>query len=119
MTVDDQLTIEIPTANGSMRTCVFRPSEPGSYPGLLLYSEIFQITGPIRRTATLFASHGYLVAVPEIYHELEPAGAVLPYDQAGADAGNDHKFAKPLAAYDDDARSALHIWLRIPIAPGS
>ena len=107
MTVDDQLAAEISTATGTMRTAVFRPSEPGHYPGLLLYSEIFQITGPIRRTATLFASHGYIVAVPEIYHEMEPAGTVLPYDQAGADKGNVHKFAKPLAAYDDDARSAL------------
>ena len=107
MTVNDQDIAEIPTANGSMRTAVFRPSGPGRYPGLLLYSEIFQITAPIRRTATIFASHGYVVAVPEIYHEMEPAGTVLAYDQAGADTGNVHKFAKPLAAYDDDARSAL------------
>ena len=90
-----------------MRTRVFRPTEHGIYPGLLLYSEIFQVTGPIRRTATLLASMGYIVAVPEIYHELEPAGTVLPYDQAGADTGNTHKTAKPLAAFDDDAKCAL------------
>lgn len=90
-----------------MRTAIFQPTETGRYPGLILYSEIFQITAPIRRTAALLASHGYVVAVPEIYHELEPAGTVLPYDQAGADTGNIHKFAKPLAAFDDDAHSAL------------
>ncbi len=58
MTVDDQQVTLIQTANGPMRTCIFRPAEPGRYPGLILYSEIFQITGPIRRTATLLASHG-------------------------------------------------------------
>lgn len=90
-----------------MRTYVLRPAEPGKYPGLLLYSEIFQVTGPIRRTAALLASHGFVVAVPEIYHELEPAGTVLPYDAAGAETGNAHKFAKEISAYDSDARAAL------------
>ncbi|MEI7566450.1 MAG: dienelactone hydrolase family protein, partial [Opitutaceae bacterium] len=65
-----------------MRTVVFRPTAPGRYPGILLYSEIFQITGPIRRTAALLAGHGFIVAVPEIYHEFEPAGTVLAYDTA-------------------------------------
>lgn len=43
------------------------------------------MTGPIRRFATFLARHGYLVAVPEVYHELEPSGTVLAYDQAGSD----------------------------------
>ena len=65
------------------------------------------MTGPIRRTAALLAGSGYVVAVPEIYHELEPAGTVLPYDTAGADRGNAHKVTKELASYDADARAAL------------
>ncbi len=65
------------------------------------------MTGPIRRTAALLAGHGYLVAVPEVYHELEPAGTVLAYDQAGADAGNAHKYGKELSAYDSDARALI------------
>jgi dienelactone hydrolase len=60
-----------------------RPAAPGRYPGLLLYSEIFQRTGPIKRVAATLAGHGLVVAVPEIYHELEPAGTELPYDAAG------------------------------------
>ena len=76
---------EIATPTGPMRTYLFRPVAEGRYPGIVLYSEIFQLTGPIRRTASFLAGHGYIVAVPEIYHELEPAGTVLAYDQAGAD----------------------------------
>jgi carboxymethylenebutenolidase len=98
---------DIPTRTGPMRTYIFRPAEPGSYPGVLLYSEIFQVTGPIRRAAAMLAGHGYIVAVPEIYHELEPAGTVLAYDQAGADRGNAHKIAKEISAFDEDARAAL------------
>ena len=67
-----------------MRTHLFRPAAAGKYPAIMLFSEIFQVTGPIRRTAALLASHGFLVAVPEIFHEFEQPGAVLPYDSAGS-----------------------------------
>jgi carboxymethylenebutenolidase len=90
-----------------MRTYIFRPAAEGKYPGVVLFSEIFQVTGPIRRFAALIAGHGYVVAVPEVYHELEPLGTVLPYDQAGADKGNIDKYAKELSSYDADARAAI------------
>jgi len=107
MIIKDDLVEEISTPTGPMRTCLFRPAADGRFPGLVLFSEIFQITGPIRRTAAFLAGHGYVVAVPEVYHELEPSGAVLPYDQAGADKGNTDKYAKELSSYDADARAVL------------
>jgi len=107
MTIKDNEHLDLPTPNGPMRTYLFRPTAPGKYPGLVLFSEIFQVTAPIRRTAALLAGHGFVVAVPEIYHEFLPAGTVLAYDQAGADKGNQLKTAKELASYDDDARAAL------------
>src|SRR5580693_3644388 len=107
MIIKDDEYAEIPTPTGPMRTCIFRPAVPGKYPGVVLYSEIFQITGPIRRIAAMLAGHGYVISVPEIYHELEPAGTVLAYDQVGADRGNAHKIEKEIRAYDDDARAAL------------
>ena len=65
------------------------------------------MTGPIRRAAALYAGHGFVVAVPEIYHEMEAPGTVLAYDQAGADRGNADKVAKEISAYDSDARAVL------------
>jgi carboxymethylenebutenolidase len=107
MTITDTETIDLATQTGPMRTCIFRPTAGGKYPGLLLFSEIFQITAPIRRTAALLAGHGFIVAVPEIYHELLPAGTVLAYDQAGAEKGNELKTTKELSSYDADARAIL------------
>ena len=118
MTIADTEPVDLPTPSGPMRTYVFRPSAPGKYPGLLLFSEIFQVTGPIRRTAALLAGHGFVVAVPEIYHEFEPPGTVLPYDQAGADRGNVLKTTKELAAYDADARAVLAFLGRHPHCTG-
>src|SRR5271154_2713503 len=107
MTITDGEYADIPTQTGPMRTYIIRPAASGKYPGVVLYSEIFQITGPIRRIAATLAGHGYVVSAPEIYHELEPAGTILAYDQAGADRGNAHKIGKEIAAYDGDARAAL------------
>ena len=107
MILKDDLVVDVPTGTGPMRTYFSHPAVPGRFPGIILYSEIFQRTGPIHRFASFLAGHGYLVAVPEVYHELEPAGTVLSYDQAGSDRGNLDKYAKELASYDDDARSLL------------
>ena len=101
-----------------MRCYVYRPAAPGKYPGVILFSEIFQQTAPIRRAASFYAGHGYVVIVPEIYHELEPAGTVLAYDQAGADKGNRNKTAKKLESYDDDARVCIKHLQSLPHCTG-
>jgi carboxymethylenebutenolidase len=111
MIILDNESADLSTPTGPMRTQVLRPAAPGKYPGVVFFSEIFQITGPVRRAAAMLAGHGFVVAVPEIFHELDPAGTVLAYDQAGADRGNAHKTGKPISAYDADARAALDFLL--------
>lgn len=109
MIVEEEV-VELSTPTGPMRTYVHRPAasvNAGRRHGVVLFSEIFQRTAPIARMATMLAGHGFVVAVPEIFHELEPSGTVLGYDQAGADAGNRHKTEKAIAAFDDDARTTL------------
>jgi hypothetical protein len=51
MIIKDTESVDIHTSTGPMRTYLFRPVTEERYPGLLLYSEIFQVTGPIRRAA--------------------------------------------------------------------
>jgi len=78
MIIRDDEVVELQTPTGPMRTYIFRPAAGGRYPGVVFFSEIFQVTGPIRRTAAFLAGHGFIVAVPEVYHELEPAGRSSP-----------------------------------------
>ena len=83
--------VDLATASGPMRTYVYEPgaeSERRKLAGLLLYSEIFQQTEPIRRLAVQFAGHGFVVMVPEIFHTHEPPGTVLGYDDEGKNKGN-------------------------------
>ena len=95
-----------------------RPAGPGRFPGLVLSSEIFQQTGPIRRSAQRLAGRGYLVAVPEVFHPHLPPGTVLPYTTEGTEAGNRFKYATPLASYDADARATLDLLAAHPACSG-
>jgi carboxymethylenebutenolidase len=110
MTTLAEDSVDLPTPTGPMRVHLVRPSgDPGGarFPGLVLYSEIFQETAPIRRTALRFASEGFLVAVPEVFHEHEPPGTVLAYDKDGTDRGNRYKYDTTVASFDADAQAAL------------
>lgn len=99
--------VELQTPYGPMRTHIVRPVAAGKYPGIVFFSEIFQVTGPIRRTAALIAGHGYIVAMPEVYHEFCQPGEAFAYDQEGSDRGNTLKTTKELASYDADARAVI------------
>lgn len=103
----EESAVELQTPSGAMTTHVSKPVAAGRRPGIVLFSEIFQRTGPIKRMAAMLAGQGFVVLVPEIFHELEPAGSVLAYDALGTERGNHHKIAKTVAAYDADARACL------------
>jgi carboxymethylenebutenolidase len=101
---------DLQTPTGAMRTYVYVPSHPTvcrRYPGLLLYPEIFQQTAPIVRLCLQLASHGHVVMAPEIYHEHEPPGTVLGYDDDGRDKGNAYKKATKLSSFDEGARAVI------------
>ena len=104
-------TIDISTQTGLMRTYVYSPAEPGRpiklRPGLILYSEIFQQTPPVKRLALQFASMGYIVAVPEVYHSHEISGCVLGYDEAGKNRGNELKQIITMADFDADIMATV------------
>lgn len=111
---------DLDTPTGPMRTYVYTPAGPSSrrYPGLLLYPEIFQQTGPIIRLSTQFASHGYVVMAPEIYHDHEPPGTVLPYDDVGRDKGNAYKHKTKLSSFDDGAKVVIRALQEHPLCSG-
>jgi carboxymethylenebutenolidase len=102
-----------------MRTVVVSPKPEGKYPGILLYSEIFQLTGPIRRSMERLAGHGFVVAAPEIYHRIEPPGLVIPYDDAGRMRGQDDAARTTVAEFDADRKAVLdYLETQPDVAPG-
>ncbi|MFC3441519.1 dienelactone hydrolase family protein [Sphingobium rhizovicinum] len=106
-------------AGGTMRMHITRPSAPGRYPALLLFSEIYQVTGPIRRLAASIAGHGFLVGAPDVYHEYLAPGLALPYSSEGTARGNDLKIEKSVDAYDRDALCAIDFLTSHQLSTGS
>lgn len=98
---------DLTTPFGLMRTHLFRPHAAGRFPGVVLFAEIYQMTGPIARTAAMIAGHGFLVAVPDVFHEFTELGEAFPYDQEGTERGNALKIRKELASYDGDSRAVI------------
>ena len=118
MTILEPEYADVETSSGSMRCHLFRPTEQGRFPGIVLFSEIYQMTGPIKRTAAMIAGQGYMVAVPEIYHEFEPPGVAFNYDAVGTERGNTLKTTKELEHYDADARASLDLLKKHPSCSG-
>lgn len=99
--------VDLATPTGVMRCYQYRPNVGGQFPAIIFYSEIFQHTAPISRSAAMMASHGFVVLVPEVFHELNPIGTVLSYDDTGKDKGNNDKFLKPLSDHDSDTKAMI------------
>jgi carboxymethylenebutenolidase len=99
--------VDIPADGGAMRTFVASPKHDGRYPGVLFYSDIFQLTGPMLRSTARLAGYGFVVAAPEIYHRIEPAGTVIPFDDEGRTRGLADASQTMVAEFDSDCRSVL------------
>ncbi|MBK7875166.1 MAG: dienelactone hydrolase family protein [Planctomycetes bacterium] len=112
--------LELTVDGHPMRVRIAEPRGSARFPGILLDSEIFQLTGPIRRSMERLAGHGFVVAAPEIFHRVEPPGAVIAYDDAGRERGLADARRTSVAEYDRD-RDAVLDWLErdARVVPGA
>lgn len=108
-------------AGGDMRIFVFHPTianyPQAKFPGVVVFSEIYQVTGPVARFARQIAGQGYIVVAPSSYHEFtgpEP----LAYDGPDTDKGNEWKITKKVSAYDEDATLSIDHLLSLPTCTG-
>jgi carboxymethylenebutenolidase len=99
--------VSIPAPDGPIRAAVIRPLGDDSWPGLLLYTDIFQLTESTLRTARRLAAYGFVVCVPEIYPHGDLAGRALEFDDAGKHAGMAGAAATTIAQFDADRVAAL------------
>src|SRR5258706_7343251 len=99
--------IDILAGPSPMRMFVAAPKAAGKYPGILCYSDIFQLAGPMLRACTRLAGYGFVAGAPEIYHRLEPLGSVIPFDETGRNRGLEDAARTAVADFDEDRRAAL------------
>jgi carboxymethylenebutenolidase len=99
--------VRVPAAGDEIRTIVITPVGPGPWPGVLLYTDIFQLTESTLRTARRLASAGFVVCVPEIYPHGDLAGVVLEFDDAGKQAGLAGAASMTISQFDADRVAVL------------
>jgi carboxymethylenebutenolidase len=100
--------VRVPAPDGGIRSVVIRPvGEGGRWPGVLLYTDIFQLTESTLRTARRLASAGFVVCVPEIYPHGALAGVALEFDDAGKEAGLAGAAETTTAQFDSDRAAVL------------
>jgi carboxymethylenebutenolidase len=111
--------VELRVDESLMRVYVAAPSSPGLYPGILFFSDIYQLGGAMIRLANYLAGYGYVVAAPEIFHRTESVGLVIEPDDLGRMRGNDNARRTLVADYDRD-RQALIEWMKTEssVSPG-
>lgn len=80
------------------------------YPGIVFYSDIFQLTASTLRWVSRLASYGFTVAAPEIYYRIEDPGTVLEFDDDGKQQGQADVEALSAEQFDEDIAAALN-WL--------
>ncbi len=99
--------IELRIDDSLMRVYIAAPSSPGVYPGIIFYSDIYQLGGAMLRLANYLAGYGYVVAAPEIFHRTETVGLVIEPDDIGRMRGNDNARRTAIAHYDADCRAVI------------
>ncbi|HSQ18948.1 MAG TPA: dienelactone hydrolase family protein [Blastocatellia bacterium] len=106
--------LDLPVDGKLMRTFLAAPKREGKYPGILFYSDIFQLTGPMVRATERLAGYGFVVAVPEIYHRIEPPGTIIPFDDEGRTRGLAGAAKTAVTDFDADCRAVLDYLDRHP-----
>jgi carboxymethylenebutenolidase len=106
--------VVVPAPGGGIRTAVLRPAGDGPWPGVLLYTDIFQLTESTLRSARRLAAAGFVVCVPEIYPHGALAGVVLEFDDAGKQAGLAGAAATTTSQFDADRGAVLDFMARHP-----
>lgn len=113
---------EIATQDGTkIRLNVYHPSidmySQAKFPGVIVHSEIYQVTGPVGRFARQICGQGFIVVAPAIYHNFVGPDP-LNYDEEGTNLGNELKKRKTLESYDEDNQVAIDYLMSLPTCTG-
>jgi carboxymethylenebutenolidase len=115
--------VNLATTDGVLDCYVFEPAGSGPWPAVVLYMDAFGIRADLDVMASRLADHGYVVAVPNLYHR---TADVQPFDPAAVAAGGAEKdrFMAMIRSIDGDlvmadtATVLAHLDTRSSVRPG-
>jgi carboxymethylenebutenolidase len=102
----ESLKVQISTPDGQMPGFLYRPTEPGDKPAVLLLMEAFGITSHIQDVASRVANEGYVVLTPDLYYRELPNQNTFDYPEVEQAMAMMYRldFGQPI---EDDLRAAI------------
>lgn len=64
----NQHRVDLSTEDGTLDAYIFQPAGSGPWPAVVMYMDAFGIRRELGDMAQRLASHGYVVALPNLYH---------------------------------------------------
>jgi carboxymethylenebutenolidase len=103
---DVDILVDEESGSSTMSAYMARPPSPGSYPGVIVGSELFGVTSSIRKIVDRIAQLGYVALAPDFYHRSFP-GRELEATAEGRARGFEwlHQFTREQAI--NDVRAAM------------
>jgi len=83
-----------------------QPSEPGTYPGIVVFQEIFGVNAHIRDVTDRLARQGFIAIAPAIYQRSQP-GFEVGYSEEDLAIGRKYKDATQATELFGDTRAAI------------
>ncbi len=70
--VIDTITVQLPQNDVQISAYLAKPSDPGSYPGVVVLQEIFGVNDHIREVTERIAKEGYVAIAPALFQRNAP-----------------------------------------------
>lgn len=99
----NQTQVTVKATDGDCSVWVLTPPGEGQWPGVIFYTDIFGIRPAMIQMASHIASHGYVVAMADLFYR---HGAYGPYDPKELFKGDFRAVVGPMAATTNNHKAA-------------
>lgn len=105
--------VKVPNDDLQIEAYLAQPSEPGTYPGIIVIQEIFGVNAHIRDVTERFARLGYVAIAPAIYQRTAP-GFEVGYSEADTILGRKYKDLTTAEELLSDLQAAIAYLRTLP-----
>ena len=103
----DRVTLQSNIENGlDIDAYLAQPSDAGTYPGIVVFQEVFGVNAHIRDVTERLAQQGYIAIAPAIYQRSQP-GFEVGYTADDLALGRKHKDATKASELFGDTQAAI------------
>ncbi|HCF26781.1 MAG TPA: carboxymethylenebutenolidase [Cyanobacteria bacterium UBA11049] len=105
--------VKVPHGNLEIDAYLAIPSDPGTYPGIVVVQEVFGVNAHIREVTERIAKEGYVAIAPAIYQRLAP-GFEVGYTPEDLELGRKYKQQTVASELLGDIQAAIDYLINLP-----